>query len=268
MSCSCSGALTASSYPGQQYLPTAYPGTAYAQPYASPYIGASSPALGQQLQSLVGQIGTLVQALQGLLAPMSANTGLPSAFAGYQQSPQGTGVVYPTDTYHPGTPSRPYSEPSLPSYDPTQDPAYPPYYPGGRDSADPAPPPVPERTSAPTPPPNREPGQAPAPAPAPTPPPPPQGPGQEPVQQGKDWRWIKEMGETRFGLRNDEGDSQTTGGEHGANSEHYRGRAVDFGDAKNSREQLNAWAQWAREQGLDVLDEGNHIHVSLPGQGI
>ena len=55
------------------------------------------------------------------------------------------------------------------------------------------------------------------------------------------------MGQQLFGLQNDPGDSQTTGGDHGAESEHYRGRAVDFGDARNSRDKLNAHANLLQE---------------------
>lgn len=88
------------------------------------------------------------------------------------------------------------------------------------------------------------------------------------VALGKDYRWLKRMGEQLFGLKNDPGNSQLTGGRHSAGSEHYDGRAIDFGTARNSREQLQAWLQWARKQGLDAIDEGDHIHVSLPGSGI
>ncbi len=84
---------------------------------------------------------------------------------------------------------------------------------------------------------------------------------------GRDYRWIQQQGEKLFGLKNDPGDSQTTGGRHTAGSEHYKQRAVDFGTARNSPRQLADWARWARAQGLDVLNEGDHIHVSLPGGG-
>jgi hypothetical protein len=83
---------------------------------------------------------------------------------------------------------------------------------------------------------------------------------------GKDWKWLQQQAK-RFALRNDDGDSQTTGGSHSKGSEHYDGRAIDFGNAKNTQAQLNAWAAWARKQGLDVLNEGDHMHVSLPGSG-
>lgn len=104
-------------------------------------------------------------------------------------------------------------------------------------------------------------GGAPSPAPA-SPSTGPSGP------VGHDYRWIQRQGQKLFGLRNDPGSAQTTGGRHTNGSEHYSGRAVDFGNARNSGSQLAAWKRWARSQGLDVLDEGDHVHVSLPGSGI
>lgn len=92
-------------------------------------------------------------------------------------------------------------------------------------------------------------------------------PGKAPAI-GRDYRWIQRMGQQLFGLKNDPGDRQLTGGNHSKGSEHYDRRAVDFGTARNSRKQLNAWLKWARAQGLDAIDEGDHIHVSLPGSGI
>jgi hypothetical protein len=85
---------------------------------------------------------------------------------------------------------------------------------------------------------------------------------------GRNYQWIQQMGEKLFGLHNDPGDSQTIGGHHTKGSEHYKGRAVDFGGARNSPQQLKQWEAWARAQGLDVLNEGDHIHVSLPGGGV
>lgn len=82
------------------------------------------------------------------------------------------------------------------------------------------------------------------------------------------WQDIQRAGMQLFGLRNDPGNSQTTGGRHTSGSEHYAGRAVDFGNARNSQSQLNSWAAWARAHGLDVLNEGDHMHVSVGGGGI
>lgn len=82
------------------------------------------------------------------------------------------------------------------------------------------------------------------------------------------WKYLQRIGQQKFGLRNDAGNSQTVGGGHTAGSEHYDGRAIDFGTAKNSPQQLQSWLRWARSQGYDAIDEGDHIHVSMPGSGI
>jgi hypothetical protein len=49
----------------------------------------------------------------------------------------------------------------------------------------------------------------------------------------------------KFGLRHDAGNSQTTGGRHMSGSDHYVDKATDFGDAKNSKAQLQAAEDWA-----------------------
>lgn len=84
----------------------------------------------------------------------------------------------------------------------------------------------------------------------------------------RDYKWLQQVGQKKFGLRNDPGTSQTTGGGHTANSRHYAGMAVDFGSARNSRSKLNAWYNWAlanrNKYGFkEVLDEGDHIHVAF-----
>jgi hypothetical protein len=84
----------------------------------------------------------------------------------------------------------------------------------------------------------------------------------------RSWRELQRIAQQRFGLRNDPGSSQTTGGRHTAGSEHYAGRAIDFGDARNDPRDLRRWMNWAKRQGYDVLWEGDHVHVSLPGRGI
>jgi hypothetical protein len=88
----------------------------------------------------------------------------------------------------------------------------------------------------------------------------------------------------RFGLRID-GSNQTTGGSHADGSLHYAGRAVDFGDAKNSRAQLRALAAWARRNAHRVKEfyydplgwyikdgkvikgaiggHGDHVHIAM-----
>lgn len=82
------------------------------------------------------------------------------------------------------------------------------------------------------------------------------------------WRYLQRIGQQKFGLRNDAGNSQTNGGGHTKGSEHYSDRAIDWGTAKNTPSQLAAWQKWAKAQGYDVLNEGDHIHTSLPGRGI
>lgn len=304
MSCSVTG-TTASWQPQYAGPPTAYyPDAAYAQPsyalspYATSPYGGPVDASSMQIGTLISQLSALMQALQGVVMNLGAGAqggyaSAPSAYPGAQQfgmpGNDNGGVLYPSldgpVPYYSRTPNGPgQSAPPAPGkagssscgcgcggascgHSPGQVPDQE-YRPSPRPMPTPAPPlpvpdsdPVPERDPAPAPaPPPPPPAPAPAPAPSPE-----QSTG---IPPGADWRWIKERGETLFGLRNDDGDSQTIGGQHGAKSEHYRGRAVDFGDAKNSREKLNAWAEWAKQQGLDVLDEGDHIHVSMPGQGI
>lgn len=92
--------------------------------------------------------------------------------------------------------------------------------------------------------------------------------GAPPPAGGRDWRYLQQLGSSMFGLRNDPGNSQTYGGHHSNNSRHYMGAAIDFGTARNSRQQLNSWYQWAlanqKKYGFnEVLDEGDHIHVSF-----
>lgn len=80
------------------------------------------------------------------------------------------------------------------------------------------------------------------------------------------WSYLQRIGRSKFGLQNDPGVSQTTGGGHEADSLHYAGRAIDFGDARNTRKQLNAWYGWVNRNRdrlgvTELLDEGDHIHV-------
>ena len=88
----------------------------------------------------------------------------------------------------------------------------------------------------------------------------------------------------KFGLRID-GSNQTTGGKHAPGSYHYRGMAVDFGDAKNDPAKLRALASWARRNhgrikefffdplGWYIKDgkiikgsiggHGDHVHIAM-----
>lgn len=102
------------------------------------------------------------------------------------------------------------------------------------------------------------------------------GPGGKPVPARRPgepaWKYLQRLGGGLFGLRNDPGDSQTTGGRHSAGSDHYSGLAIDFGDARNSRQQLDSWADWLRgnSEALGVKQviwqapgHYNHVHASL-----
>jgi hypothetical protein len=93
-----------------------------------------------------------------------------------------------------------------------------------------------------------------------------------------------------MGLKNDAGNGQTTGGNHVADSKHYRSKAVDFGDGKNSRDALTKFATYLKQNakalGIDEvaynpmgwgMDQGHyikgmrwdnhddHLHVGLLG---
>lgn len=83
-----------------------------------------------------------------------------------------------------------------------------------------------------------------------------------------DWQFLQRLGTRGFGLQNDPGNSQTTGGGHTSGSQHYSGNAIDFGDARNSWDQLNTWFNWLQARrgvlGIsELLNEGDHIHVGL-----
>lgn len=83
----------------------------------------------------------------------------------------------------------------------------------------------------------------------------------------KGYQYLQRLGTQLFGLRNDPGNSQTTGGQHTQGSYHYSGNAIDFGDARNSRDQLNAWYRFLDQNRdrlglLELLDEGDHIHAA------
>lgn len=55
------------------------------------------------------------------------------------------------------------------------------------------------------------------------------------------WKYLQRIAQSKFGLRNDPGDSQTTGGRHAPGSDHYRGTAIDFGDGRNSLDAIRVW---------------------------
>jgi hypothetical protein len=97
------------------------------------------------------------------------------------------------------------------------------------------------------------------------------------------WKYLERLGKNLFGLRNDcAGAScyQMTGGNHSSGSDHYprncpQGCAIDHGDAKNSKQQLDAWATFlqANSSGLcvkQVIWQGaghyDHTHASVHPQ--
>lgn len=97
-------------------------------------------------------------------------------------------------------------------------------------------------------------------------------PARKPGETGQ--QYLDRIATSKFGLKHDPGNSQTTGGRHSANSYHYRGggQATDFGDVRNSEASLSSWEAYLRENrgalGLsEVLDEGDHIHAATTRGG-
>ena len=91
-----------------------------------------------------------------------------------------------------------------------------------------------------------------------------------PRREGEDvWQWIQRVGQQKFGLRNDPGMGQLTGGQHSAGSLHYSGRAVDWGDALNDPAVLSQAAEYFR--GIPGVSEViwqapghyDHLHVGF-----
>lgn len=85
-----------------------------------------------------------------------------------------------------------------------------------------------------------------------------------------DWQFLVRLGGKGFGLENDPGNAQTTGGSHSANSLHYDGRAVDWGDARNTHAQLDAFYKWlnARRNSIGIEEliwraPGHYDHLHL-----
>lgn len=86
----------------------------------------------------------------------------------------------------------------------------------------------------------------------------------------KEYQFLQRLGSKGFGLRNDPGNSQTTGGSHTEGSLHYDERAVDWGDAANTRQQLQGFYDWAepRKESLGLQEliwqapgHYNHLHA-------
>jgi hypothetical protein len=187
--------MTAPLQQGYAVLPNAYgyPAAPYAQqPYvSSPYLPQVDTSMQQTMQSMVAQLGVLIQALQGVVANLAAglpgNYGIPGAVSGYQQlsapqaypSPVSGGGAYPQQSYaqpsypQPNYPSSSY--PSFPQQSPSSAPAQSSCSPGcaccSSGSTAPQSPDLPPIPSAPAPTPAPDAGRAPTPGPVPTPPP-------------------------------------------------------------------------------------------------
>jgi len=88
-----------------------------------------------------------------------------------------------------------------------------------------------------------------------------------------DYLRLQNLGSTMFGLRNDPGAYQTTGGRHRPDSQHYSGHAIDFGSARNTQQQLQSWWDYLNKNrgslGVTELvweDRGTgneHIHAGV-----
>lgn len=82
------------------------------------------------------------------------------------------------------------------------------------------------------------------------------------------WKQLQEIGARMFGLKNDPGTGQTFGGKHERDSAHYAGMAIDWGDARNTPEQLaQAAAYFSQFPNLQVLwrqpGHYDHLHVGI-----
>ena len=86
---------------------------------------------------------------------------------------------------------------------------------------------------------------------------------------GKDWSWLQKDANQRFGLTNDAGIGQTYGGQHASDSLHYGGTAVDWGNAKNTPEQLQQAAAYYEQQPYASQvyygspGHEDHLHVGM-----
>lgn len=67
--------------------------------------------------------------------------------------------------------------------------------------------------------------------------------------------FMLRLGKVGFGLVNDPGNHQTTGGSHEAGSLHYDGRAVDWGNARNPASRLQAFYDWAKPRAATLGTE-------------
>jgi hypothetical protein len=68
------------------------------------------------------------------------------------------------------------------------------------------------------------------------------------------YQFLQRIGQRGYGLQNDPGNSQTYGGNHEADGFHPQRRAVDFGNARNSPQQLMKFAEWARANASHIQE--------------
>lgn len=74
------------------------------------------------------------------------------------------------------------------------------------------------------------------------------------------WKYLQRVASSLFGLKNDPGDSQTTGGAHTAGSNHYAGKAIDFGNGRNPTTSLQKWDAYVNANS-ETLGIGEHIAI-------
>ena len=102
---------------------------------------------------------------------------------------------------------------------------------------------------------------------------------------GKSWKSLASWAAKNFDAHV-QGDFQTTGGKHAPGSNHYKGTAIDLGDANTSRRQFNQIAAYARQhpeqfkelyfnklgwgirngkivKGLKVAGHDDHMHMAV-----
>lgn len=88
------------------------------------------------------------------------------------------------------------------------------------------------------------------------------------------WEFFQRLANKGFGLQNDPGNAQTTGGSHTAGSLHYAGQAVDFGDVRNPYSKIDQFYKWLKPRqqtvGWDELiwkAPGHYDHLHIGGSG-
>lgn len=97
-------------------------------------------------------------------------------------------------------------------------------------------------------------------------------PARKPGETGQ--QYLDRVLQGKFGLKHDPGNNQTTGGGHARGSDHYSGKATDFGNGRNAPAVLQAAEDYleANAQALGLSQSlygeeeadghGNHLHAS------